>query len=186
MAHIHIIEYEEADGQLKDIYDQLISSRGKLAEIHKVQSLNPDTIMRHMDLYMSIMFGKSPLRRQEREMIATVVSSYNKCEYCIVHHGEALNHFWKNQERVDLLVIDPNLAELTTRELALCRYAQVLTLFPEKIDSAIIQSLALEGIEERALLDANLVISYFNFVNRIVLGLGVELEPTGGEGFDYD
>ena len=43
-----------------------------------------------------------------------------------------------------------------------------------------------QGIEERALLDANLVTAYFNVVNRIVTGLGVELETDGGKGYDYD
>jgi len=33
---------------------------------------------------------------------------------------------------------------------------------------------------------ANLVIAYFNFVNRVVIGLGVELEEDGGKGYEYD
>ncbi len=42
------------------------------------------------------------------------------------------------------------------------------------------------GLADRAILDAVLVISYFNFVNRIALGLGLELEPDSGSGYDYD
>jgi len=177
----------EAEDRLKDIYDNLVKTRGKLAEIHKIQSLNPETIVKHMDLYMTIMFGKSPLKRYLREMIATVVSSANQCPYCVAHHGEALNHFWKDQDRVDRLAKDFSRAGLDDKELALCRYAYDLTAHPEKVsETDHIVDLKRAGIEERALLDANLVISYFNFVNRIVIGLGVELEIDGGKGYEYD
>ena len=63
MAYINVIEHEQAEGELKGIYDNLVKTRGKLAEVHKIQSLNLESIVNHMDLYMTIMFGKSPLKR---------------------------------------------------------------------------------------------------------------------------
>jgi hypothetical protein len=63
MAHIRVIEPEEASGELKTTYDDLAAKRGKLAEVHKVQSLHPETIVQHMDLYMELMYGSSPLTR---------------------------------------------------------------------------------------------------------------------------
>ncbi len=68
MAFIEVIQHNEAEGDLLKIYNNLVEKRGKLAEVHKILSLNPPTIVTHMDLYMSIMFGKSPLRRYQREM----------------------------------------------------------------------------------------------------------------------
>ena len=44
MSKIEIIEYEDSTGLLKEIYDDLIRKRGKLAEVHKIQSLNPESI----------------------------------------------------------------------------------------------------------------------------------------------
>lgn len=85
MAHIDIVSYENSEGELREIYDGIIKSRGKLADVHKVQSLNPKSIVNHMDLYMTIMFGRSPLKRLQREMIAVVVSIANNCEYCQEH-----------------------------------------------------------------------------------------------------
>jgi len=93
MAFIDIIKPDEATDSLKKIYAELKQKRGKLARIHKIQSLNPRTIVTHMDLYMSIMFSKSPLSRAQREMMAVVVSAANQCEYCQLHHGEALNRY---------------------------------------------------------------------------------------------
>lgn len=55
--------------------------RGKLAEVHKIQSLNSATFVLQMDLYMAIMYAKSPLNRAQREMMAVVVSAANYCDY---------------------------------------------------------------------------------------------------------
>lgn len=41
------------------------------------------------------------------------------------------------------------------------------------------------GLTDEAILDVVLVTGYFNFVNRLVLALGVELEDHSGEGYKY-
>lgn len=187
MAYIKVIEHSESEGYLKEVYDGLVKSRGKLAEVHKIQSLNPESITNHMDLYMTIMFGKSPLKRYLREMMAVVVSSGNRCPYCVRHHGDALNHFWKDQDRVNQLSEDWEKVDLTDLEKGLCKYAFDLTTRPGEVNEEEHTSqLKKLGLEDRAILDAALVIAYFNFVNRLVLGLGVQLEQEGGEGYNYD
>ncbi len=70
MSRIKVIQPEEATGRLREIYDNIIQKRGKLADVHKIQSLSPESIVRHMDLYMEIMFTKSELSRAESEMMA--------------------------------------------------------------------------------------------------------------------
>ncbi|MGM0376984.1 MAG: hypothetical protein ACQEQ0_09415 [Bacteroidota bacterium] len=45
MSRVKIVYYPESSGQLKEIYDDIISSRGKLAGIHKAQSLRPESIV---------------------------------------------------------------------------------------------------------------------------------------------
>ncbi|MDZ7720530.1 MAG: carboxymuconolactone decarboxylase family protein [Balneolaceae bacterium] len=126
MPFIEVIEPEEAAGSLKEIYDDLIQSRGKLAMVHKIQSLNPESITAHMDLYMKVMFGKSPLKRAQREMMAVIVSAVNQCEYCQLHHGEALNHYWKDDEKVEQLRKDYNKLNLSEADLELCKLAENL------------------------------------------------------------
>ncbi|RMG27867.1 MAG: peroxidase [Bacteroidetes bacterium] len=186
MPHIQIIEPEQAEGRLREIYDKLIESRGKLAEVHKIQSLNPETIVRHIDLYMSIMFGQSPLKRVQREMMAVVVSKANECVYCQVHHAEAVQHYWKDETRVQQLRQDYTRLELSPADRALCDYAWRLTREPGRAnEEVLIQPLRAQGFSDRAILDATLVVSYFNFVNRIVLALGVPLEAAPG-GYRYD
>ncbi len=186
MPFIKTIEPEEADGLLKKIYEELIDKRGKLARIHKIQSLHPETIATHMELYMSVMFSKSPLSRPQREMIAVVVSAANGCEYCWLHHGEALYHYWKDKDRIEQLRKDFSRLDLSEVDTGLCNLAQQLTLRPEQTDEEIyIKALRNLGLSDRAILDAVLVIGYFNFVNRIVMGLGVETDEKETKGYRY-
>lgn len=188
MAYIKVIEHEEAEGRLKEIYDDLVQSRGKLAAVHKIQSLHPETIVAHMDLYMKIMFGKSPLRRYQREMMAVVVSVSNNCLYCTKHHAEAVQHFWKDETKVEQLIEDYTQLDLSKTDRLLCDLAKQLTQNPSKTAEEIyLQPLKEAGLDDRGVLDATLVIAYFNFVNRIVLGLGVNLEAKDGTGgYEYD
>jgi len=58
-------------------------------------------------------------------------------------------------------------------------YAVKLTREPSDCSEADIAALRQFGWSDRAILDLNLVVAYFNFVNRIAEGLGVHLEPSG-------
>ena len=81
MAWIDIIDEENAEGSLKEQYDQLIEPWGGVDNILKIHSLNPESLAAHVQLYKTLMYGKSPLRRTAREMIALVVSAINQCHY---------------------------------------------------------------------------------------------------------
>ncbi len=80
MAWIRMIQEQEAQGKLKQIYDRLTDSWG-VVNILKVQSLNPTALVAHYELYKPLMRGRSGLSRVQREMIAVVVSAANHCHY---------------------------------------------------------------------------------------------------------
>lgn len=81
-AWIEVIPEDEAEGLLKDLYDQERDPRtGRVDHILAVHSLHPETLRAHADLYHTVMHGKSGLSRAEREMIAVVVSAINRCHY---------------------------------------------------------------------------------------------------------
>lgn len=65
---------------------------------------------------------------------------------------------------------------LDARMAALCRYAVKLTLAPQKMMRGDIEELRGTGFDDRSIVDANQVVSYYNYVNRVADGLGVELE----------
>jgi uncharacterized peroxidase-related enzyme len=135
---------------------------------------------------MDIMYRKSKLSRAERELIAVIVSKTNDCEYCITHHKEALHHFWGDDERMAALLNDYRSVGLNEKELQLCMYAEQLTVNPKSAhDDDLTVNLKRAGLPDSAILDATLIIAYFNFVNRIVLSLDVDLEADHGKGYKY-
>ena len=81
MAWINVISEDQAEGELATQYSQLIEPWGGVDNILKIHSLNPESLRAHVLLYKTVMYGKSPVKRPQREMIAVVVSSANRCEY---------------------------------------------------------------------------------------------------------
>ncbi|MDO8366627.1 MAG: peroxidase-related enzyme [Saprospiraceae bacterium] len=185
MPYIKTIEYENADHELLVAYDAIIGARGKLAEVHKIQSLNPAALLAHMDLYKVIMFGHSPLKRYQREMLAVIVSAANQCKYCVEHHRQALLFYWKDEQRIDKLMANPETAGLNASDVALCMLAVNLTLKPPESSSQTTENLRVLGLDDRAILDAAQIIAYFNFVNRLVLSLGVTFNSNESKGYNY-
>lgn len=185
MAWIDVIPEADAEGELKTVYDGIATARGKLSNIMRVHSLHPAAMQAHMDLYLRVMFDRSDLTRPERELIATVVSATNACAYCTRHHAEALLAYWKDRARIDALVADHTAVDLTGRERAMVDYAVALTRAPAAVQAADVEALRRAGLSDRAILDVALVTGYFNFVNRIAEGLGVELSEDEAAGYVY-
>lgn len=68
-------------------------------------------------------------------------------------------------------------AGLTAREEALCTWAEKLTRTPREMTPADLEPLRAAGLDDLAILDLAQVVSYFNYINRMADGLGVDLEP---------
>jgi len=81
VPHLRLIEPDEATGELRAEYDAAIGRAGKVFNVVKAMSLRPRVLARSMELYKEVMFGRSGLSRQERELLATVVSRTNDCFY---------------------------------------------------------------------------------------------------------
>ncbi len=185
MAWIRVLGEGEADEKLSAAFAKVVGNRGKLSHIMAVHSLCPEAMTAHMDLYMSVMYGRSGLSREEREIVAVVVSAVNGCPYCVAHHGEALDHYWKDRDRVAQLGQDPGSADLAPRARALVEYAVRLTTRPAEMGEADVGVLRDHGLDDADILTLNLIASYFNFVNRIALGLGVAFDPEETAGYKY-
>ncbi|HHL32022.1 MAG TPA: peroxidase [Oceanospirillales bacterium] len=183
MSWINEVDIADADNKLKPIYDELIRSRGKISNILKVHSLNPDALKSHLDLYMTVMFGKSGLSRKERECLAVVVSRADNCEYCVNHHAESLSRYIKDKTLLEQIKKDYRQADLPPRLIALCDYAHKLTAQPGKQSEEDIKQLQGLGLADKDILDLTLIVAYFNFVNRIALGLGVAFNTQELQGY---
>lgn len=173
MSWIEEISAGDADGELAETYAALIKQRGRVSSILKVQSLNPEALQNHLDLYMTLMFGKSGLSRCEREAVAVVVSASNECGYCVDHHLAALRHFIDDEEILNLLVSADGLETLEPRLSNIVRHAEKLTTAPGAMTESDLGELRAVDLTDKDILDLTLVVGYFNFVNRLAVGLGV-------------
>ena len=183
MSWIRIVDEANATGKLKEIYDEIETKRGKISNIMKTHSLNPDVMKKHMELYLELMFSSSGLSREEHELIAVAVSNTNRCEYCINHHSEALNHYWKDSNKIQKFIYDSQSVDLTERQHRMLNYVIKLTKTPFEIEKEDVDALRNSGFSDDDILNINLITSYFNFANRIALGLGVEFSKDEVSGY---
>jgi uncharacterized peroxidase-related enzyme len=179
------VKEEDADGELRRIYERIRGTRGRTSNIFISQSLNPDALEAHLNLYLRIMFGKGGLSRLQREMIAVAVSAANDCDYCVAHHSAAMKRYVSDDRLVGQLAEDFGSAKLGPKERAMLEYATKLTKKPSSLTERDLQSLRKVGLVDEEILHVALVASYFNFVNRLVSGLGVSIEGNDGSAYKY-
>lgn len=98
----------------------------------------------------------------------------------MVQHGAALARESGDTALAET-VASGRFEQLDQRMAALCRYAVKLTLTPHEMQRGDIDELRRVGFDDRAIVDANQVVSYYNYVNRVADGLGVELEDSWPE-----
>ncbi len=185
MPWIRTVDENAAGEHLARVYSRIKKDRGKLSNIMQIQSLMPTVMEAHLDLYMAVMFGHSGLSREEREMIAVVVSAANDCHYCIRHHAEALNAYWRDDARLARFASDYRADEPSPRMVAVLEYADVLTRTPALVTEGHVAAMRAQGLSDESVLAVNLIVAYFNFVNRIAAGLGVEVTADEVEGYRY-
>lgn len=81
MPWIEQVPVSEATGLLKRLYDQAIQRAGRVWHIVQIMSLNPPVLRASISFYRAVMFGRSPLTRVQRELLATVVAAELGCHY---------------------------------------------------------------------------------------------------------
>ena len=81
-AFIHTELDESATGDLRAAYSCVRCDDGSLDNVMSIHSVNPDVMVAHHQMYSLLCRRVSPhLSRVEREIIAVVVSTQNKCKY---------------------------------------------------------------------------------------------------------
>ena len=82
MAYIRQISLKDAVGMLRRQYEAALKRAGRIYQIVRLHSLDPQTLRASMQLYQSTTTRPdAPLSRAQREMIAVVVSRANDCFY---------------------------------------------------------------------------------------------------------
>lgn len=177
MSWIKVISFEEATGKLKRLYAKITGPNNNVDNIMMVHGLRPHTMTGHMSLYKNVLHNSNnTLPKWFLETIGVYVSILNKCDYCINHHFEGLKRLIDNDEKSTQIKLDlehdnsPFLKEKYNTALV---YSKKLTLTAFQVNENDIKALRNKGITDGEVLEINQVVSYFNYANRTVLGLGV-------------
>lgn len=181
MSWIKTIRYEEADSDLKRMYDSVKGPNNTIDNVLLIHSLRPHSLAGHMTLYKSVLHNSNnELPKWYLESIGVYVSYLNKCNYCVEHHLAGLKRLLKDDAKADSFwesVKNDTMEKYFDDKYSNgMQYAKMLTLVIEKIKKEDVDSLRASGFSDGEILEINQVTSYFNYVNRTVIGLGVEIK----------
>lgn len=172
MTYVNEIEETQANPQLRGIYGNIEQNMGFLPHYFKALGAMPQVIEAQLKLSAAVM-SDGALTKAEKEQIGVVVSGINSSSYCLVLHMELLQRLGVEKSLARKLVNDYEKAAVPDKVKALFRFADKLTRKPVEIEEDDINALKAAGWDEAAIRETVLTVAYFNYVNRVSLGLGL-------------
>src|SRR5579885_3577174 len=105
------------DEDLKALFARCVDKLGFVPNVLRAYSLRPSRLRNFIAMYNELMLAPSGLSKLEREMVAVVVSSANRCYYCLVAHGQAVRRLSGDPELGEMMVMNYRVAKLDRRAL---------------------------------------------------------------------
>ncbi len=129
-------------------------------------------------MYNDLMLGDSGLSKLEREMIAVVVSSVNRCWYCQVAHGAAVRALSGQPELGEAMVMNWRVADLEPRQRAMLAFVEKMTKASSEIEEFDRDGLRAVGFSDRDIWDIANVAGFFNMTNRVASATAMQPNPA--------
>lgn len=161
---------ELLDAEMKNYIQVCKEKLGMVPNVILANASDNERLKTFVNFYNRLMLKKGYLTKLEREMIAVVVSSCNKCFYCLIAHGAAVRQLSKNPILGDELMINYRAADLSKREKLMLDFSAKLTEAPSKVTKLDRDLLRKEEFSEEEILEIIEVASFFNMTNRIAIG----------------
>lgn len=179
-AWIEMISDAEASEELRQQLDKARGPDGSVGNVMRVHSLRPHTMEGHHTLYMSVLHHEgNTLPGWLLETVASYTSLLNHCDYSLTNHFANARHLIGDDERAEQIYTalseDRPETVFTGKELEFLRYAKKLTLQPDEMVEDDVRAMREVGASDGEILEVNQVCCYFNYVNRLLNGLGVSL-----------
>lgn len=173
LSRLRVPERHELPDEVQALFAKAEEKLGLVPNVFRVFSLTPEHFLRWFKYYDYLMRNEeSELSRAEREMIALVVSSENRCDYCLTSHGAYLRQLTHDPVKADTLSHNYRHAELSPRERALCDFAVKLTRRSFEMETEDLAPLRAVGLSDEAIFEVAQVAAMFNFTNRLANALG--------------
>lgn len=122
----------------------------------------------------ALLRGPSPLSRGDRELIGTLVSTRNRCDFCASsHRAAAAHHFDRNYELVDRVLADHRAAPISERLRALLTIAERCVEDGRNVTQTDVEQARAAGATDLEIHDTVLIAAAFCLFNRYVDGLAM-------------
>lgn len=172
----HVVALDLPIPEMKDLPDDVrkyfeicLEKLGMVPNVLTAYSQNLKQLDGFSRLYNELMMGESELSKLEREMVAVVVSSENKCFYCLVAHGAAVRVLSGDPMLGEHLVMNYRTAGLDKRQRAMLDFASQLTSSPATVTEQQVQALRDAGFSDSGIWDLSNVIGFYNMSNRVAI-----------------
>ncbi|MFT4784063.1 MAG: putative peroxidase-related enzyme [Paracoccaceae bacterium] len=148
-------------------FDICVEKLGFVPNVLRAYAFDIKKLNAFTGLYNDLMLAPSGLSKLDREMIAVVVSSVNKCFYCLVAHGQAVRALSGKPELGEMLAMNYRVAPITDKERAMLDFAVAMTVSSATIKEADRQALRDAGFTEHDIWDIIGVAGLYNMTNRV-------------------
>jgi len=155
------------DEDLRQVWMKCVDKLGYVPNVLSAYSLRPQRLRNFMSIYNEIMLSSSGLSKLEREMVAVVVSSANRCYYCLAAHGAAVRQLSGDPELGEMLAFNYRVANLDPRQRTMMDFAWKLTTTPHLIEDADRDVLSQQGLSQEDIFDLAETVAFFNLSNRM-------------------
>lgn len=176
IAAIPVPDPSAADPDICDIYARCTEKLGLVPNVLVAYGVNQAKLRNFMAMYNELMLAPSGLSKLEREMVAVVVSSHNRCYYCLVAHGQAVRALSGDPELGEMLVMNYRVAPLDTRQRAMLDFAWKLTATPHLVIEEDRETLRAAGLSDQDIFDLADTVGFFNMSNR--MATAIEMMPN--------
>lgn len=171
-SHISALGVPDAadlDQDIQDVFQKCQEKLGLVPNVLSAYSLRPNKLRNFMATYNELMLAPSGLSKLEREMVAVVVSSANRCYYCLVAHGQAVRNLSGDPELGEMLVMNYRVARLDTRQRTMLDFAWKLTTTPHLVEKGDRDLLRAAGFSSEDIFDLADTVAFFNLSNRMAI-----------------
>lgn len=163
--------------QTQKYFDICQEKLGLIPNVLKAHAFDIDKLNAFTALYNDLMLADSGLSMLEREMIAVVVSSINRCLYCQVAHGAAVRELSGDPILGETLIMNYRMADITPRQRAMLDFAAKVTTASATVEEPDRQALRDHGFSDRDIWDIANVTGFFNMSNRVASAIAMRPNP---------
>jgi uncharacterized peroxidase-related enzyme len=160
---------ETLPDDLRKLFAKARERIGFVPNVFRAYSFRPDRLRAWFTHFKALHEPTEHLDAADRELVAVVVSSANRCLYCLVAHGAALREELGDPVLGERIAFDWRRAGLDARRTAIAAYAEKVTLGPQELSEADLQTLRDAGLTQEEAWDVAELASMYNFTNRMAM-----------------